>query len=392
MALQNTDLFVVDRGGTNYKMAADQVTAKTGANGASTLPSGTTAERPGAPVPGQTRWNTEFGYLEVYTNAVTQWNQLDYVPVPATLPADLTISTNTTLTQGTYYVNDLTINAGVTVTSTTQALVFICTGNVVIRGTIDLNYSGPAGGGYFESAASPASNQRDIGVPGLGIGGGGYNLDTNPYTPSVSIVGSAGGSGTVQVNVGASATPNPGGPGGGGIAIRSYGTITTFAGSLLTANGRNSFRNSQSATSGPGWLLTGSGGGSGGTIILHADKQITHNGAISVTGGAGSNAYSDLSPGTSTWNGGGGGGGGVVLIQSTFGYTGSGTTTLTGGAAGASVGTISTGGIIAGGGGGSNGGTGGGALVFTGPGGTLPYNIEPLTGGDGVLLTAGSPF
>ena len=36
-----------------------------------TLPSGTTAQRPGSPVAGMVRFNTTLGYAEVYTGA--QW-------------------------------------------------------------------------------------------------------------------------------------------------------------------------------------------------------------------------------------------------------------------------------------------------------------------------------
>ena len=367
MALQNTDLFVVDRGGTNYKMAADQVTAKTGATGASIVPPGTTAERPTG-VPGLLRWNNQLGYLEVYTGAVNQWNQLDYVPLPSTPPADLTITTNTTLSDGLYFVNNLTVNAGVTVTSGSCSLIFICTGNAVINGS----FACPplVSGGFPVSSTNDGFND---GSPGGNIGSGGF-----VYSPSVSLVGSGGISGSAySQGANSTITSGAGGQGGANLAIRAYGAISIGAGSSIRCNGGNG----GAAVNGIGvWGATGSGGGSGGSVILHSSGNLTlaAGSSIEVKGGNGTNA---IQSGTASIGGGCGGGGGWVILQCEESLTNNATITLTGGTAGTSGGTPAPVYLYGGAPGGSYGGVS-----------SRSANGSGAAGQPGRIANTGSPF
>ena len=337
-----------------------------GMTGAALLPIGTLGQRP-TPVAGMLRMNTTLDpdSLEAYDGAAAAWKQIAYVPVPSTLPASLTISANTTLTDTTYVVNNLTIDSGVTATLGAQSVVFICYGDVNIAGSIDATGAGPAGG--FTSASNGAVGNL---APGANIGTT-SSTPANAYQPLTSTVGSGGSSGIVLTDPGGGAF-SYGGRGGGAILIRSYKNITVSG--TLSAPGGFGTTVPASGT----YAVSGSGGGSGGSVVFHASGNINFSGTINVAGGAGIagviNGYA-----IAGMNGGGGGGGGYVILEADTTLTNTGTITLTGGAAGATTGTSGT---IGGGSGGSFGGKGG---KGAGPG-------APLAGDIGVFTTAGSPI
>lgn len=346
-----------------------------GMTGAAILPGGADGLRPTTPTVGMTRWNSTRGYLEVYTGAAADWNQLEYVPVPDAIPPDLTISANTSLNDGTYLVNNFTLNSGTTLTTNGQAIVIICTGTATINGTVDLNGNGGSGGGSygvpFGSSGGPA---------GVGAGAGLPNFGGTSYSSAVSIVGSGGGSSGTVTDLVSAVAAGAGGSGGGGFVVRAAKNITLSATGVINANGDNGSTGRNAF--GPDWTVSGAGGGSGGVVILRSDQNVSNLGTINVSGGAGSQAYSSLGKETS---GGGGGGGGIVILQANGTVTNTGTVTLTGGVAGVAV--IGYTSIGAGGGGGCGGAGGNGTLNAL-----PPRPAGPIAGGNGVLLFTGSPI
>jgi hypothetical protein len=339
--------------------------------GAAILPSGTTLQRP-TPVAGMLRMNTDNSpdSLEAYDGAAAAWRQVAYVPSP-TLPADLTISANTTLTNSTYVVNNFTINSGVTATLGSQSVTFICYGDVNIAGTINANLKGPSGG-FQQAGGGYVSTQQNIGSNiGASIISSIVPFPANAYAPLASIVGSGGTAAAAASGGGQIDTQ--GGGAGGGIVIRSYKSITVTG--TLTSVGGGGATNVVV----PGAWVAGPGGGSGGSVILHATGNIAFSGTINVSGGNGGAAVNSGIGALTGANGGGGGGGGYVILESEQTLTNTGTILLTGGSAGANTGVVDAAG---GGNGGSYGGRGG--LAAGGPG--------PLAGSSGEFTTVGSPI
>jgi len=380
MPLQNTDLFVVERGGTNYKMAGDQVTAKTGVTGASVTPAGDSSQRPAGPTSGMLRYNNQLGFMEVYTDGVTQWNQLNYVPIPAVLPASITYSTNTAVS-GVIVCNNLTVNAGVTLTVSNYGVLFICYGTATINGTINADGAGAYG--------QPPSS---FGVGGVGLydtyssptwagPGGGIQSELYPpraYTPSVYLGGSSSFGGAYGIGPNSSVFVGQSGSAGGYIAIRAYSTITTGAAAILTANAQNA----DGVQGGTGdFYVLGLSGSSGGLILLQSDSNISTAGVISATGGNGSNAGCSSAGCVAGHGGGNGGSGGLILLQTSGTLSQGHTAQLAGGAGGPGIpGPLTLGSPT----GASHGGFGG---FYTGGG-----SSSGSPGGTGVTIFAGSPL
>jgi hypothetical protein len=341
-------------------------------SGAAFMPAGTNAERPATALPGYTRWNKDRGYIEVYTDAVQQWNQLAYVALPPVLPADKVYSSSQAI-GGVVECNNLTVNAGVTLTVEAQGVLFLVYGTATIAGTI--NAKGKGGlGGLSVSAVSTGTEQFAYGTVGFGPG-----CNANyAYSPLVYLTGSGGSAGNARaIGSGSSIAVGKGGPGGGSVAIRAVGAINISSGSLIDVSGGDPLDFSGAAGN---VVVSGSGAGSGGSIIIHSDIDITtagelrSNGGNGRTGGAAGSYFGPVGG-----SGGCGGAGGTVILQSGRTLTNTGTVSLIGGVAGPTVnGTV----IMAGGAGGSSGGVGGAAA---------PTGL-PTAGANGVLLYAGSPF
>jgi hypothetical protein len=229
-------------------------------------------------------------------------------------------SSNTTLAGGTYNFTSFTIDAGVTVTVTgTQPLIILCTGNVLLNGTLDVSGmdgtngvtstsagaggAGVAGGanggaGTFSSSSGPLNGNPGNG-PGMGgagmqwSGGGGAGYLTagdssgnpaggfggpaygNPQiSPATAGSGGAGGSGGYNCGAGG------GGGGGGYLLITACGTITISGTGSILSNGGDG------GSDGTG-NCGGGGGGSGGSILLRTNGTLTNNGLITAHGGIG---------------------------------------------------------------------------------------------------------
>ena len=334
-----------------------------GMTGAAILPSGTNAQRAAitTPVVGMQRFNTDSGYEEVYTGSTDGWLSLAFAAVhPQT--NDLTYSANTTLSSGTYVCRNLTINAGVTVTSGSQGLVFLCSGTATIDGNITASGGGPNGGGG--STATAFAN-------GNGPGGGSGNSSGRIYPPNVFAPGSGGSSGYADSSLGGSVSSGNGGAGGGTIIVSATQDIKQGAASVLSANGG---KGGPPLNGKAPFRVSGSGGGSGGSVILKSASNITVAGTISVIGGNGGIAAANGGGvGGDGADGGGGGGGGVVVLQAGGTLTNTASIRLAGGTPGSNVAGRSP---LAGGGGASFGGSGG---------------SRNTAGSVGLLLLAGSP-
>jgi len=271
---------------------------------------------------------------------------------------DVTISSNTSIT-GLKRYNNLTINAGQTLTSsetTNGSLIVQVKGTLTINGTISMDAKGARGtdggaqaaGGAAQAVNNPGTMDpgdpaneaevnrnwgwKDTGIAGIGLAGSGYggpNADTNPgltsappntrlnsqYYISTAMphMYGAGGSGARSGAGGDSGTSmtsytsgagghggagGDGGNGGGGILLMAQ-IIVFNSGAVITADGENG----EAGTGGSG----GSQGGGGGT---------------STDGGSGTGG-----------NGGGAGEGGqIVLLYNKL--TNSGQFTVTGGTGG----------------------------------------------------------
>jgi hypothetical protein len=216
---------------------------------------------------------------------------------PYTPLLNLTYNTGGTvvLDEGVYYCNNLTIAAGTTVTSSRMDLVFYCTGDVSIQGNINVNGKGEVGGGSEASETEIEGVALLGGQEGYGPGGSGlYPSRGSSFTanrtngglpsPPFQTHGSGGTSGYLSLYGGVSAGSNginlPGGSGGGGVAIRARGTISVGSSSTISADGHPGFTAADMVALGWSWSgnfgISGSGGGSGGTIIMHSDISITN--------------------------------------------------------------------------------------------------------------------
>jgi hypothetical protein len=345
-----------------------------GMTGAAIIPSGTDAQRAAiaAPVVGMQRFNTTTGYFEGYTGATLGWKKLSFV-VPTAQPTDLTYSANTTLS-GVYVCRNLTINAGVTITVGSQALVFICSDNATINGNIDGDGAGPSGGLGIGISSAGGNSPISQSNPGIGFG---FNRAT--YSPYVSIVGTGGASGTAVIELVGSIQPSYGGNGGSAFGVKAAGNITQAATSIISVRGGNAFLPSNGSNN---FGAAGGGGGSGGSIILEAGGNLSVAGTLNVSGGNGQNGFIN---GTNAGAaGGGGGGGGTIILQTLGSLTDTSTKPLSGGAGGAGAG---NGGIGAPSGGSSGGAGGLGGNIIS-----APFSINGQSGSAGVVLYYGSPL
>ncbi|WP_413557344.1 beta strand repeat-containing protein [Bdellovibrio sp. HCB209] len=207
---------------------------------------------------------THSGALDVTSGGGTAMYGSGIV-VKKSSPTSLTILVNSTLSNGTYTYNDITIPAGVTATMT------------------GMGYPGQSGPG------AGSNGSESTGASHGGVGGG-----TSPPAPygnaiAPTTLGSGGGS----------MSANTGGYGGGAIKFVAAGTMTVSG--TLSSNG--------SATSGDAWTAAGSGG----SIWIDAGTWAGgSSGAITANGGG----Y-----GAAVFNG-GASGGRIYIEYSTKTYTG----------------------------------------------------------------------
>ena len=300
---------------------SDQLNTSTGYF---SLPTGNTAQRPGTPVTGATRINSQTNYFETYYNS--NWFNLTYIGLVTATSANATVTysgnyaIHTFLTSGTFTTTSVPVGgtidslvvaggggggntmgggggAGGLIYSLTQAVapnvaytVTVGAGGVGastrnVTGTTGFNSSigglasaiAIAGGGGCSWAAGPGSN----GGSGGGGGGGGNYAGGAGTVGQGNAGGNASGtsySGSGGGGAGAAATTTSSGPGGVGLSFSISGSTKTYAGGGGGAWG-----------SGYGPSAGGAGGDGGG--------------------GAGGQGYVTGTGGTANTGGGGGGGG-----------------------------------------------------------------------------------
>jgi hypothetical protein len=247
--------------------------------------------------------------------------------------------------QGLYYYRNFTVPPGITITIDKFAR-FFCSGRVSIQGTINVTYA-TAGGGAFGTGAVSTIALGGYAGSGIGAGSGsGSGGSGASYPFAMQPFGSGGGLGFGSGSSG-SFQLAPGGRGGGGLWFEATGDIS-INGATINLDGETGFASPFAI--GP-VLVSGSGGGSGGTIILSSLTAITVSATSNVLlrGGDGGQGV-----GSGAAGGSGGGGGQFVAMAPSVNYSGA-NIAIGGGAQGYTIGSP----LIGGGGGAGNGGAGG---------------------------------
>ena len=243
---------------------------------------------------------------------------------------EVVVSANTNFGTETNF-SRLTINSGVTVSSSTQILIIRCTEECIINGSIDMSGKGLGSdvgyssdmlwwcGGMRSGGGAGGYSACNPGQPGAGCGGGagwkskvmgaagangaGMDYQMNMFFAQqlkldrLLLLGGGGGSYYNQPSSG-SATYIAGGTGGGGILILAP-IITIGSTAQIISNGTGGVSNT-SASSG------GGGGGGGGAALIA--REINGTPTTSFSGGAG--GYG----GSNNGNGGSGGPGGLIRV------------------------------------------------------------------------------
>ncbi|MDT7040883.1 hypothetical protein [Candidatus Nitronereus thalassa] len=226
------------------------------------------------------------------------------------------ISSNTNLS-GVHFYNNLTVNAGVTITVPAGGLrlVLIASESITLNGKINAKGAGGAGG-------APSTTNGNPGQPGTdqaGGGGGGGHLQ-----------GQAGNGGASICH---NFTKRAGGAGGG---VSTDGTAATSLTGSQALVGFDPFFLFGGAGGGGGGASSGSacagGGNGGGSVVLIAPSIIF--GASSEIDSSGNNGPNGGTASTNSGGGGGGGAGNIYIIAKAIADSGM-TFTMNGGAGGA---------------------------------------------------------
>jgi len=339
-----------------------------GMTGAALLPGGTQLQRPGTPVAGMLRVNTDLptDTIEAYDGVTASWRPLQYGPNLSVLP-NLNITVNGTLPAAGSYEN-ITIAPGVTATILGTSSLYART-SITISGTLFADGTGSLPGANVGLASGGATTAAS-GNYGQGLGGNG---SSNGYFGNYA--GSGGSSSGIRINSG-SGSSSTGGPGGGGILLRCDGNITVNSTAVLTANGSGAFAwNVNVGTA--GWTLPGGGGGSGGFIGLAAagTLTLTAGAVLRANGGAGFGSSAGGTEAATGAGGGGGGGGGYIVLNSTTLVSGA-TLQVNGGAAGANFGVPASAAYLGALGAGYGGAGGSNNVAAAGAAGVILYNTE----------------
>jgi hypothetical protein len=308
------------------------------ATGALTMPSGTTAERPGSPVAGMIRYNTTLGLTEYYNG--TAWYSVTATAAPPTVEylvvgggggggvrggggggaGGFRTNTGLAVTQGSAIT--VTVGAGGAGqaqnpgSTSRQGL----SGSDSVFGSITATggggggayggingTSGGSGGGAGDSrggsaagsgntpSTSPSQGNDGGATGGVGSSAGGGGASAAGSSAPSGIVGGAGGNGTASSISGSSVT-YAGGGGGQSVTVGAGGTggggaggisgTSGVAGTANTGGGGGGYSNPTDATT-----ANGSGsGGSGVVIIRYSDiyaaaASTTGSPSITVAGG-----------------------------------------------------------------------------------------------------------
>ncbi len=251
---------------------------------------------------------------------------------------DFVGSHQTNLDQGVYYFRDFTIPAGVLQHCNSGTKIY-CSGRVTIAGTLNVypTYNQTPRYAYNLSSAGTVGGQF-----GMGQGSNG-----STYSWAVSEFGSGGSAGVAQsLNTNAWAYTGAGGFGGGSVTIEAAGSISINSGGIIQAFGYDGQEGGSNnvTLAADSWMnrgsiaVSGSGGGSGGLILLKSLTSITAStgSSFNVRGGSGGwgVGYSAVAGERVAAAGGGGGGGGWVVLQSPNNNTSGANINLLGGLSG----------------------------------------------------------
>ena len=284
------------------------------ATGALTIPSGTTAERPGSPATGMTRYNSTLNVIEYY-NGTAWYSVTATTPTAPSTVEYLVVAggggggynqgggggaggfrTATGLSVSTGSAITVTVGAGGAGAIYSPAAAGASGSNSVF-GTITSNGGGAGGRNSVPYAGSSGgSGGGGAGNNGAGAGGAGNTPSTSPSQGNNGGIGTltgpayAGAGGGGASATGANATGSSGGNGGAGTASSISGSSVTYAG----GGGGGSY-----TTVGAGGAGGGGAGGSG------AGVNIGVAGTANTGGGGGGGAFDN----------GGAGGSGIVIIR-----------------------------------------------------------------------------
>ena len=239
---------------------------------------------------------------------------------------DVTISVNTTLSRDMYYDN-LTVNAGVTLTS--GGFRIFAKSSATINGIIESNGSngsGSSGGGAGNTATAPAGGAGGSGSSSAGSDGsllsGGFDMGGNGGNGGDSSASGGDGAQTVAwVNM------------GGEHVLKHW--IQSFEMAGVGYYHHSYIMGSGGGGGGGGgdFSNTGGGGGAGGGTVALYSPSITGSGNLNANGGDGADGVAGHAAG------GGGGGGGVIVTVSINDFTATSiTTSVVGGTGGSGSG------------------------------------------------------
>jgi hypothetical protein len=300
--------------------------AKTSATGAANLPSGTTAQRPGSPTTGQTRFNTSLGSTEIYNGS--NWQTLVGSGTTTTYNVEHLIAAggggggrangggggggggvliNTiSLTSGTAYT--VTIGAGGAGSTSTRG----SSGSNSVFGSVTATGGGGGGGadtasdtliygltgGSAGGSATYNGRAQTIGV--AGTAGQGNNSGGGSSDNSTFRLGGGGGGGGGNGETSSNQNGSGGGNGGSGIISAISGTPAAYGG----GGGGGCYYPASTAAQGG---LGGLGGGGNGGWINAVNSGGGASGAANSGGGGGGQGDSGVGVGS--------GGSGVVIIS-----------------------------------------------------------------------------
>lgn len=275
------------------------------------LPTGTTAQRPGSPTAGMTRFNSSLGCTEIYTGSTWQ----------------TVIGSGTTTT---YNLEYLVVagggggNAGGGGAGGLLRGVFAATSGTGYTVTI-------GGGGTATNTTGSAGGSGGNSVFGsfTATGGGGGGTFSNTLGANFGVAGGSGGGGGSADNgggagMGGAPTSNQGNVGGWGINVSTVNA--GGGGGGAGASGQNAIAYiAGQGGSGVLFPLTATyyaGGGGGGGAASDSTYNYTFRGGMGGGGTGGNNALAASAGGTNTGGGGGGrytstagaGGSGIVII------------------------------------------------------------------------------
>ena len=319
---------------------------------ANPLPSGTTAQRPGSPVSGSMRVNSETNYVELYQGS--SWFNLTYIGLVTATSANATVTysgnyaIHTFLTSGTF--TPTSVPVGGTVDYLVVAggggggryggggggggLIY-ATSQAVASGTsyvVTVGGGAPGWPGDAQSGgnAAPGINSTISAINVTAYGGGGGGLYGNPTGGNGANGGSGGGGGgsnggataggtaiVGQGNAGGTSSnqaSNNGGGGGGAGAAGTSGVSSSGAGGIgapYTISGTSTYY----AGGGSGNQLSGTlagGLGGGGTGFAAGVTGTTAMDGTANTGGGGGGARDNTISGVFRA---GNGGSGIVIIR-----------------------------------------------------------------------------